>query len=89
MAKPRAPATRPPGHRRLKVYAARLDGLHDYVVAAPNQAEALKAWDVHQNLFQEGLASVTDDPSAVKAATAKPGAVLRRRAQSKGAWAEV
>jgi hypothetical protein len=74
---------------RLKVYAARLDGLNDYVVAAPNQGEALKAWDVHQNLFQEGLAAVTDEKSAVKAATARPGVVLRRRAQSRGAWTEV
>lgn len=74
---------------RLKVYTARLDGLNDYVVAAPNQGEALKAWDVHQNLFQEGLASVTDDTSAVKAATAKPGVVLRRSVTSKGSWAEV
>jgi hypothetical protein len=75
--------------RRLKVYASRLDGLHDYVVAAPNQGEALKAWDVRQNLFQEGLASITDEASAVKAATAKPGRVLRRRVEAKGAWSEV
>jgi hypothetical protein len=74
---------------RLKVYAARLDGLNDYVVAAPNQGEALKAWDVHQDLFQEGLASVTEDRSAVKAAKARPGVVLRRPASSKGSWAEV
>lgn len=74
---------------RLKVYAARLDGLNDYVVAAPNQGEALKAWDVHQNLFQEGLAAVTEEKSAVKAATAKPGVVLRRSVKSKGSWAEV
>ena len=74
---------------RLKVYASRLDGVHDYVVAAPNQGEALKAWDVRQNLFQEGLASVTEDTSAVKAATARPGVVLRRAVTSKGSWAEV
>jgi len=75
--------------RRLKVYAARLDGLHDYVVAAPNQGEALKAWDIHQNLFQEGLASVTEEASAVKAANARPGVVLRRPAKGKGGWTEV
>jgi len=74
--------------RRLKVYTARLDGLNDYVVAAPNQGEALKAWDVHQNLFQEGLASVTDEASAVKAANARPGVVLRRPVKGKGSWAE-
>src|SRR4051794_39153161 len=50
MAKPRTSAAKPA--RRLKVYAARLDGLNDYVVAAPNQGEALKAWDIRQNLFQ-------------------------------------
>ena len=82
-------ATPPKPARRLKVYAARLDGLHDYVVAAPNQGEALKAWDVRQNLFQEGLASVSDEASAIKAATAKPGTVFRRRVGTKGAWAEV
>lgn len=76
-------------NRRLKVYAARLDGLHDYVVAAPSQGEALKAWDVRQNLFQEGLAAVTEETSAVKAATAKPGVVLRRSVKSNGSWAEV
>lgn len=75
--------------RRLKTYTARLDGLNDYVVAAPNQGEALKAWDVRQNLFKEGLASVTEDASAVKAATARPGTVLRRGAKSRGAWTAV
>jgi hypothetical protein len=83
------PARKSPAPRRLKVYAARLDGLNDYVVAAANQAQALKAWDVHQNLFQEGLAAVTDDASAVKAALAKPGAVLRRPAKGTGGWVEV
>lgn len=78
-----------PKPRRLKTYASRLDGLHDYVVAAPNQAEALKAWDVRQNLFQEGLATVTDEDSAVKATTARPGTVFRRRTGTKGAWGEV
>ena len=75
--------------RRLKVYTARLDGLNDYVVASPNQGEALKAWDVHQNLFQEGLASVTQEASAVKAALARPGAVLRRPAEGRGDWTAV
>jgi hypothetical protein len=83
------PARKPTPSRRLKVYAARLDGLNDYVVAAPNQGEALKAWDVRQNLFQEGLAAVTDEASAVKAASARPGVVLRRPAKGKGGWVEV
>ncbi len=71
---------------RLKVYAASLDGLHEWVVAAPNQAEALAAWGVNQNLFQQGEARITDDPAAVKAATAAPGQVLRRPAGSKEAF---
>ena len=65
---------------RLKIYEARLDGLHDYIVAAPNQAEALAAWDVHQDLFAQGAARVTEEAAAAKAALAHPGEVLRRPA---------
>ena len=74
---------------RLKVYASRLDGLNDYVVAAPNQKAALAAWDVRQDLFREGAASVTEEAEAVKAATAKPGVVLRRPATGKGRFEPV
>ena len=74
---------------RLKVYAASLDGLHEWIVAAPNQAEALAAWGVNQNLFQQGEARITDDPVALKAATAAPGRVLRRPAGSKEAFKPV
>ena len=63
---------------RLKVFAASLDGLHQWIVAAPSQTQALAAWGVHQNLFQQGEAAVTDDPVAVKAALAAPGRPLRR-----------
>lgn len=64
---------------RLKVYATRI-GFHDAVVAAPNQKAALAAWDIRENLFAQGAAAVTEDPQAVKAATAEPGVVLRRAA---------
>lgn len=66
---------------RLKVYATRI-GFHDAVVAAPNQKAALAAWDVREDLFAQGAASVTEDPQAVAAANADPGVVLRRAAGS-------
>jgi len=59
-------------------------GFHDSVVAAPSQAAALRAWGIRQNLFAEGLAHITDDPQAVKAARAHPETPLRRAVGSKG-----
>jgi len=64
-----------------KVYQAHL-GFYDTVVAAPSQASALAAWGSRQNLFREGLARVSDDPDAIRAALAQPGVVLRRPAGS-------
>src|SRR5438270_64082 len=64
---------------RLKVYAARM-GFFESVVATTSQKAALDAWGTRQNLFGEGLADVTQDPEAVKAALADPGVVLRRPA---------
>lgn len=63
--------------RRLKVFQARL-GFYDTVVAAPSQAAALRAWGVHQNLFADGLARVTDDEQATNAALASPEIPLKR-----------
>ena len=60
-----------------KVYQAHL-GFYDTVIAAPSQASALAAWGSRQNLFRIGVAHVSDDPEAIKAAMAKPGVVLRR-----------
>ena len=71
--------------RGLKVFQARF-GFHDSVVAAPSQAAALRAWGIHQNLFAEGQASVTDDPKVVEAARAHPETPLRRVAGSNGAF---
>lgn len=62
---------------RLKVFVTS-DGLTDYVVAVSSKAKALAAWGVRQDVFKEGAAHQTDDPALVKAATAKPGEVLRR-----------
>ena len=64
-----------------KVYATRI-GFHDTVVAAPNQKAALAAWDVRENLFAQGAATLTEDAQAEKAALAQPGIVLRRPAGS-------
>ena len=62
---------------RLKVFITS-DGLTDYVVAATSKAKALAAWGVRQDVFKEGQGRETDDPELVKAASAKPGEVLRR-----------
>ena len=62
---------------RLKVFGATM-GFFDTVVAAPSQAEALKAWGVRQNLFAEGAAHIVVDDAAVRAALAHPGEPLRR-----------
>jgi len=73
---------------RLKVFVTS-DGLTDFVVAASSKAKALAAWDVRQDLFKTGQARETDDPALVKAATAKPGEVLRRRAGTRDALAKL
>jgi hypothetical protein len=68
-----------PRARPLKVYGATF-GFHDSIVAASNQAEALTAWGVRQNLFAESQAKVITDAQAVAAARAHPGQPLRRLA---------
>ena len=73
---------------RLKVFVTS-DGLTDYVVAASSKPKALAAWGSHQDLFKTGLAHETDDPELVKAATAKPGEVLRRPAGGAGDLAKL
>jgi len=73
---------------RLKVFMTS-DGLTDYVVAASSKPKALAAWGSHQDLFKTGLAHQTDDPELVKAATARPGEVLRRPAGTRGELAKL
>jgi len=63
-------------------------GFFDSVVAAPSRKAALAAWGARQDLFHEGLAAVTEEPEAVKAATARPGVVLRRAAGEAGPYRE-
>jgi hypothetical protein len=63
--------------RKLKVFQAQF-GFHDSVVAAPSQAEALRAWGIRQNLFAEGRAQTTADPQAIEAARAHPLVPMRR-----------
>lgn len=71
---------------RMKVYQAAIDGVNDWIVAAPNQKAALEAWGVHQNLFLKGEASTTEEDAAVLAALARPGVPLRRPRGSKAAF---
>jgi len=73
---------------RLKVFVTS-DGLTDYVVAASSKPKALAAWGSHQDLFKTGLAHETDDPELIKAASARPGEVLRRPAGTRGELAKL
>jgi hypothetical protein len=73
---------------RLKVFVTS-DGLTDYVVAVSSKAKALAAWGSHLDLFKAGSAHETDDPALVKAATARPGEVLRRPAGTRGELARL
>lgn len=69
---------------RLKTYTAELDGLNDWIVAAPNQKAALEAFGVHQDLFAQGQAGATTDSAMVEAARASPGQPLKRPKGGKG-----
>jgi hypothetical protein len=73
---------------RLKVFVTS-DGLTDFVVAATSKTKALAAWGIRQDVFKEGAARETDDPELVKAASAKPGEVLRRTAGTREALAKL
>ena len=64
--------------RQLKVYWAEIDGLNDWVVAAPNRPEALKAFGIRQDLFAHGEAGDASDPAVIEAARAQPLTPLRR-----------
>jgi hypothetical protein len=57
---------------RTKVYITRI-GVRDWLVAVDSQKAALKAWDVHRNLFAEGAARVTSEPAHVELAMRSPG----------------
>lgn len=72
-----------PAGRRLKVFQARI-GFYETVVAAPSQAAALRAWGVHQNLFENGDAKVVADDAVAAAALKHPETPLRRAVVSEG-----
>jgi hypothetical protein len=67
--------------RKLKVFQTRI-GFHDYVVASPSRAAALRAWGTRRDLFAQGLADVATDPAVVEAALAHPETALKRPAGS-------
>jgi hypothetical protein len=71
--------------KHLKVFQAHL-GFYDTIVAAPSRKAALEAWRAGTNEFVKGFAGTTDDPLAVSAALAHPGAVLKRPFGSKGPY---
>lgn len=65
----------------LKVFVTQI-GMHDVIVAAPSQREALAAWGVARNLFATGRAYDTRDQAVCAAALAAPGQVFARPAGS-------
>ena len=69
---------------KLKVFSTS-NGLTTSVVAVSSRAKALEAWGTKADLFKEGLASETADPSLVEAALARPGEVVTRSALDAGA----
>lgn len=62
----------------LKVFVTQI-GLHEVIVAAPSQREALKAWGVTRNLFATGRAHDTRDRAVCAVALAAPGQVFARK----------
>ena len=73
--------------RKPKVYGAEIDGLNEWVVAAPNRPAALEALGVNQDLFAQDMAWEEKDPAKVEAALAAPGQPLRRAKGSKTPFA--
>ena len=64
--------------RQLKVYWARIDGLNEWIVAAPNRPAALEAFGMRQDLFAHGAAGEETAPDKVAAAQGQPGVPLLR-----------
>ena len=73
--------------RKLKVFTTSA-GFFDLAVSAPSMKAALEAWGAGANLFHQGFAHQTDDPTIVKAAMARPGVVLRRPVGTKQPFEE-
>lgn len=64
--------------RKPKVYWAEIDGLNEWIVAAPNRTEALAAFGVNQDLFAQDAAGEVTEPDKIAAAREHPGVPLRR-----------
>ena len=73
--------------RAPKVYWSEIDGLNEWIVAAPNRQAALDAFDLSQDLFAQGLAGEEKDSAKIEAARASPGAPLRRPQGSQAPFA--
>jgi hypothetical protein len=73
--------------RKPKVYGAEIDGLNEWIVAAPNRPAALEAFGVNQDLFAQGMAWEEKDAAKAQAALAAPGQPLRRAKGSKAPFA--
>jgi len=73
--------------RGVRVYSAEIDGVNEWIVAAPNQKAALEALGVHQDLFAQGRARIEKDEEKAAQAAARPGVPLRRPKGSRGPFA--
>jgi hypothetical protein len=73
--------------RKLKTYQTSL-GFFDLAVAAPSMKAALEAWGADSNLFHQGAAKQSEDPSVIAATMAAPGVVLKRPVGSSGVFKE-
>ena len=82
-----APKAKPAKGRKPKVYGAEIDGLNEWIVAAPNRPAALEAFGVNQDLFAQGMAWEEADAGKIEAALAAPGQPLRRAKGSKAPFA--
>jgi hypothetical protein len=61
-----------PAPQKLKVFQTVI-GLRTWVVATTSRKAALKAWDVHRDLFAAGEAEECNEPRAITAAMKSPG----------------
>jgi colicin import membrane protein len=73
--------------RTLKTYQTS-SGFFDLAVAAPSMKAAAEAWGSRTNVFKQGFAKETRDPTIVAATMAKPGVVLKRPVGSHGSFTE-
>ena len=63
--------------RKLRTYLTSI-GFFELAIAAPSMKAALEAWGSKNNLFHQGFAKESQDPTITAATMATPGVVLRR-----------